>query len=248
METAAKFIPFFTENFPSLPNVVAGVPFSLLWSAVCLIVAGWLKRRGMRTGYTRKVFHFLIFITVVLLQWLWGTPVVLVFGAMCSLVVFYVVFRGAGNFLYEALAREKDEPRRSWFVILPWLTTLVGGVVTNVYFGPMAIAGYLVTGMGDAIGEPVGTRWGRHTYKVWSLSAIRATRSIEGSLAVFAVSLLALGITVLIFPSLGDSPCWFLKIVAIALLSAVTEALTPHGWDNLTMQVVPAAMVTLWMR
>ncbi len=247
METGTKFIPFFTDNFPSLQNVAIGVPFSLLWTVICLIIAGWLKSRGMRTGYTRKVFHFLIFITVVLLQWLWGTPVVLVFGTMCSLVVFYAVFRGAGNILYEAVAREKDEPRRSWFVILPWLTTLVGGVVTNVYFGPMAIAGYLVTGMGDAIGEPVGTRWGRHLYKVYSMSAVRATRSLEGSLAVFGVSLLALVITVLIFPWLGDSPYWFLKSVAIALLSTVTEALTPHGWDNLTMQVVPAALVTLWM-
>jgi len=180
-------MPFILENFPSLQTILVGVPLFLAWTWCCLLVAGRLKRRGMRTGYTRKIFHFLIFGTVVLLQWLWGTPSVLVFGAMCSLVVFYAVFRGPGDLLYEALAREADAPRRSWFVILPWLTTLVGGLLSNVLFSNLAIAGYLVTGMGDAIGEPVGVRFGRHPYKAWSLTAVRATRSLEGSLAVFSV-------------------------------------------------------------
>lgn len=106
------------------------------------------------------------------------------FGAMCSLVVLCCI-QGPGDLLYEALAREADAPRRSWFVILPWLTTLVGGLLSNVLFSNLAIAGYLVTGMGDAIGEPVGVRFGRHPYKAWSLTAVRATRSLEGSLAVF---------------------------------------------------------------
>lgn len=226
---------------------MVGSPLFLVWTWFCLAVAGWLKRGGMRTGYTRKVFHFLIFATVVLLQWQWGTPVVLVFGAMCSLMVFYSVWRGPGNLFYEALAREKDAPRRSWFVLLPWLTTLVGGVVANVWFGPLAIAGYLVTGMGDAIGEPAGTRFGRHPYRVWSLSAVKATRTLEGSLAVFLVSFLALWLTVLLFPGLGHNPLWLFRIAAIAVISAAVEAVTPHGWDNLTMQVIPTALVSLWL-
>lgn len=242
-----KFMPFFTENFPPMQTILWGVPLSLTWTWICLMMAGRLKRRGMRTGYTRKIFHFLIFTTVVLLQWLWGIPVVLVFGAMCSLVVFFAVYHGAGNILFEALAREKDAPCRSWFVILPWMTTLVGGVVSNVYFGPFAIAGYLVTGLGDAVGEPAGVRWGRQVYKVWSPSAVKATRSVEGSLAVFSMSLMALLITVLIFPELGGSSFWLLKVVAIAAISAITEAVTPHGWDNATMQLVPSALVAGWM-
>jgi len=240
-------MPFFRENFPSWQTIGVGVPFSLAWTWFCLLVAGHLKLGGMPTGYTRKVFHFLIFTSVVVLQWLWGTPVVLVFGSMCSLVVFYAVFRGPGNLLYEALAREKDEHRRSWFVILPWLTTLIGGMVSNVLFGPLAIAGYLVTGMGDAIGEPVGTRLGRHPYRVWSLSSVRAERTVEGSGAVFAVSLLALVLTVLLIPALKESSLWFPRVVGIALIAAVVEAITPHGWDNATMQLVPTALVYGWM-
>ncbi len=240
-------MPFFAENFPSLPTIVTGVPLSLAWAWLCLVIAGYLKRGGMRTGYTRKVFHFLIFTTVVFLQWLWGTAVVLVFGAMCSLVVFFAVMRGSGDLLYEALAREKDESRRSWFVILPWLTTLIGGVVTNVLFGSLAIVGYLVTGMGDAIGEPAGTRFGRHPYRVWSLSAVKASRTVEGSLAVFMVSLVALLLSVLIFPRLGEAPFWFLRLTGIALLSALVEAATPHGWDNATMQIIPTVLVNWWM-
>lgn len=120
-------------------------------------------------------------------------------------------------------------------------------MVANVWFGPLAIAGYLVTGMGDAIGEPAGTRFGRHPYRVWSLSAVKATRTLEGSLAVFLVSFLALWLTVLLFPGLGHNPLWLFRIAAIAVISAAVEAVTPHGWDNLTMQVIPTALVSLWL-
>jgi len=38
-------------------------------------------------------------------------------------------------------------------------------------------------GWGDAVGEPVGTRFGRHPYRVPSLAGVPATRTLEGSLA-----------------------------------------------------------------
>jgi len=38
-----------------------------------------------------------------------------------------------------------------------------------------------------------------------------------------------------------------LKLGIIAAASALAEGLSPHGWDNATMQVVPSAMVWGWM-
>ena len=64
------------------------------------------------------------------------------------------------------------------------------GIISSIWFGPFAIAGFLVTGLADAVAEPVGTRWGRHPYRVPSLSRTKSHRSFEGSAAVFIASLL----------------------------------------------------------
>jgi phytol kinase len=166
---------------------------------------------------------------------------------MCTLVVFFAVWRGSGNMMYEAMAREKDEPHRTFFILVPYFTTLVGGLVSNILFGPIAVAGYLVTGLGDAIGEPAGTLFGRHHYRVWSRSSVPATRSVEGSIAVFMMSAAALALATLVSPQITLMHYGVLKLILIAATSAVAEAISPHGWDNATMQVVPTALVWLWL-
>jgi phytol kinase len=200
----------------------------------------------MRTGYTRKVFHFLVFATVAALQWRVGTPAVCLFGGLCSVAILFAVWRGAGNPLYEAIAREKDEPHRTFFVVLPYATTLIGGLVTNILFGPVALAGYLVTGLGDAIGEPIGTRFGRHAYRVPSLASVPANRTIEGSAAVFVVSAVALAMAAILSPSIAFPSFGIVKILVIAMVCAIAEAVSPHGWDNATQQIIPCTLVWLW--
>lgn len=241
-----RTISFFVDNFPSWQMILVGTAPGLAWAWACLWFAGRLKRNGMRTGYTRKVFHFLIFGTVALLQWQLGTAAVCLFGGMCSLVVFFAIWKGSGNMLYEAMAREKDEPHRTFFIVVPYATTLIGGLASNILFGPVALAGYLVTGLGDAIGEPVGTRFGRHRYRVWSLSAVPATRSLEGSAAVFLMSVVALTLTAaspVIDVSMAAAP----RLLAIAVIATLVEAVSPHGWDNATMQIVPSGLAWAWL-
>jgi phytol kinase len=242
-----RVLQFFIENFPSWNVLILGGPLGVVWSFAALWFAGKLKQRGIRTGYTRKVFHFLIFSTVAILQWLAGTPAVCLFGGTCTVAVFYAVWKGRGHLLYEALAREKDEPHRSFFILLPYFTTLAGGLFSAMVFGPIAIAGYLVTGLGDAIGEPAGARFGKHHYRVRSLSSVPATRSLEGSAAVFIMSSVALTLAAALSPQIVPGDWGFFKVLAIAGASSLAEAISPHGWDNATMQVVPTAMVWAWM-
>ena len=238
-----RTLSFFTDNFPTTEALLKGGPPSLLWALLCLYVAGYLKQqKGLRTGYTRKIFHFSIFFSVALIQWRWGTPAVCLFGAMTSLVIFYAVWQGNGHILYEALAREKDAPRKSYYIITPYLATLLGGLASNILFGPVAIVGYLVTGLGDAVGEPIGTRFGKHTYKVPSLSAVKATRSYEGSAAVFVMSLIAIVLAVWFLPQFSFKYAHLGLIPLLALGGALVEAVSPHGWDNATMQIIPALL------
>jgi phytol kinase len=236
-------VAFFVTNTPDAATVAVGGPAGVGWAAACLAFAGLLKTRGrLKTGYTRKVFHFLIFGTVTAIHWLWGTPSVCLFGGMTTLVIGYALLRGSGYFMYEAMAREKDAPRRTHYIVVPYFATLIGGLVTNIFLPGTAVFGYLVAGLGDAVAEPVGTCFGTHQYRVPAGRGVRAVRSLEGSSSVLATSLLALSAYVLLSPQFVLSGNSLLIVVLIATLSTVVEAVSPHGWDNATMQIVPALL------
>jgi hypothetical protein len=38
------------------------------------------------------------------------------------------------------------------------------------------------------------------------------------------------------------------EVFVIAAASTLVEAVSPHGWDNPTMQIVPTALVWAWLR
>jgi phytol kinase len=241
-----SLLTFIHRNIPPLRVALTFGPVFLLWVYACLNFAGYLRlRRGVRTGYTRKVFHVLTFITAAALQATLGLPLLCLFGAAVTTVLAYTLVRGDGHPMYEAIAREKDEPYRTYYIIVPYLATLVGGVAGSIWFGPASIIGYLVGGLGDAAGEPVGTRWGKHRYSVPTLNRIKTTRSIEGSIGVFLASTIAISIGILVLPQFTLSPRSMVLIPVVAGVCTFVEAMSPHGWDNATMQLAPAFLASV---
>ena len=193
------------------------------------------------TAYTRKLFHFLIFTTATATHVLGGWEAV---NALAMGVVFWVLYAvliGNGFAAYEAMARERDDPHRTRFILIPLATTALGGMVSNIAFGEFALVGYLVTGWGDAVGEPVGRRFGRHRYRVASLFGVPAERSLEGSFTVGVASLAAAWLALslgLQFPGVTA----LTVAMAVALLTAVVEAVSHHGLDNFTTMVAAAGV------
>ncbi|MEZ5003420.1 MAG: hypothetical protein R2730_10345 [Chitinophagales bacterium] len=226
--------------FLGLPSVFVAFTF--------LYLAGYVKRyKQWRTGYSRKLFHFLVFFSASIIQIKLALTGTIVFGMAVTLVVFYAIYKGEGFILYEAMAREKDAPKQTYYIIMPYLATLTGGILSNILFSPVGAAfGYLITGFGDAVGEPVGTAFGRHQYKVPTLTGIAAYRSYEGSTAVFMASILALLIGATLM-GLAITPFLMFKIVTTALLTTLVEAVSPHGWDNLTTQIAGSFLAFLWL-
>ena len=221
---------------PSLSVFLLAGFLALFWSYACLLFAGYLKQElGVRTGYTRKIFHVLIFSSAVIVHAVWGFVAVCVFGSMVSIVVGHAVIGGSGNRLYEAIAREKDSPLRTYFVVVPYFATLIGGLISSALFGPLAIVGYLVGGLGDAAGEPVGTRWGKHGF--WF-----GRKTFEGSVAVVVASTVALAIAVAVRPEFHATVETMIAVPVIALVCGVVEVCSPRGWDNVSMQIVPTVL------
>ena len=237
---------FFGQNFPDVQLIIWLFPVSFLYVIGVLFLDERMKRLwSWKVGYTRKFFHFMIFAMAGGLQYWKGISGVFVLGWSVSLIILYLIWKGKSSKFYLLLARPKDEPHPTRYIIYPYLATFLGGVVSNFYFITIAaVAGYLVAGLGDAIGEPVGTKWGKHQYPVYSWgSAVKSHRSIEGSLAVFLVSMIAFIIPMYLF----GLPIEVYKIAIAALVAAIVEGLSPHGWDNFTSQVAGAILMSYFL-
>jgi dolichol kinase len=97
---------------------------------------------------------------------------------------------------------------------------------------PYAIAaGVLPMAYGDAAASIIGERYGHHRYKSV------AEKSLEGSIAMFLVSLASLGLGLVFFS-------WFYEFSFLSKIAAVFSAVTvaafvegfsPMGFDNLTV-------------
>jgi len=221
------------------------LPLGIIAGASAGYIAGCLKEKyQLRVGYTRKIYHFTIFTLAGVIAMLGGFPAVQVYGAAVGMVVMHAVLIGKKSKLYTAVARPGDAPYQKFYIIMPFLMTALGGMLSNIMFGEFAIIGYIATGWGDALGEPVGTKWGRHKYRVPTLTEITSYRSLEGSLAVFTASLIGC----YIFLTLGFDYPLSTVITASLLISLTTmlvEAVTFHSLDNLTIQLAATGVCFL---
>ena len=242
-------LDYFLQFIPPFPQILIYTSFSAAAILVSGFLCGALKRyAGWKTGYTRKMLHFLIFFTAVGLHIWGGMPAVNMLGIGMGIFVLLSVKAGEGNFFFEAMAREKDFPRRGYFIIIPYLTTAAGGIVSNVLFGASAVMGYLLCGSADAVAEPIGLRFGKHRYQVPSLRKVRISdRSVEGSLSMFIVSVI---LSLLFFLFLYHLPFAKALISSLLLSFAVVmvEAFSFHGADNFTIQITASGLAYLFIR
>lgn len=225
----------FEALFPTPATALAAGGAGLVVAALGTAVAGSRRRAGVRVAYTRKLFHFVVFTAAAAVHFVWGLPGAVSFGTAVAGVVLAAVWAGEGNVLYDALAREKDAPRQTLFIVVPLVTTAVGGFAAAWVTGPFAAVGYLAAGWGDAIGEPAGARFGRHPYRVPSLAGVPATRTLEGSAAVWLCATLGSAVAL---ASIGGIPWWGAPICGT--VAAAVEAGSNHGLDNLTVQLFPS--------
>ncbi len=223
-------------------EIVLFTPVNITFIIGMNYFAGWLKRyKGWRTNYTRKVTHISNFTFLMVLTFFGGFTASLIFGLLMIPYGIIVIILGDGNIFYEAVAREQDEPYRAFYLIVPTIATIIAVMFNRTIFGDYANLGYLVAGWGDAVGEPIGVRFGKHRYKVPTLTGIECTRSIEGSAAVFIMSSFASAFTMVV---LLDVPPLLAVGTGIAagIGATLVEAVSPHGMDNFTIQVAAVAM------
>lgn len=224
--------------FPSLRCWITVFPVSLITGIVFGWLSGYLKiKYKLKAGYSRKIFHFLIFTTAGIAGISGGFEAVQVFGTAVGIILVFAVIRGYKSKLFAAVARPGDKPYEKFYVIIPFLMTVLGGMTSNILFGKYALIGYITAGWGDAAGEPAGTLWGKHRYRIPTFTGIRCYRTVEGSIAVFIASFTGCLLVSLIGFHLPFPPIIYISLIT-ALITMIVEAFTFHSIDNLTIQVI----------
>lgn len=241
-------LPEFLEQYwPTPHHLLHYAPIAL----VILVLAGSLTghltlKRGWKTNYTRKVFHFIIFSSVTVIGSVGGLKAVTTFGGVAGLYILLTIYLGEGHPFYEAIARKQDAPHRTYYILVPFCATAAGGLVSNGLFGEAALVGYIVTGWGDAVGEPFGVRFGRHKYRVPTMAKVVCYRSYEGSAAVGTAAILG---AILVMAFSMEASLWLALSggILVGLVVMAVESVSPHGSDNFTTQVAGAAVAWLIM-
>lgn len=185
----------------------------------------------------RKLFHMGVFTGAVAPHYFLGFWGVVLYGVTIGGWVLVAAFRGKGSLLFRVLLREGEAEGRGE-ILIPLVSTALGGILGVLLVGEFAMVGYLVCGWGDAAGEIVGRQWGRHPFSQLLPSWMDSSRTVEGSIGVFALGCLG-G-----WAALGLLGFQVLPALAVGLfvgaVAAVSELLSWRGTDNLWVQLLPS--------
>jgi phytol kinase len=207
------------------------VAIAALWLALVGLTAIGVDRLVPEgSELVRKVVHIGTG-NIVLLAWWMKIPA----WIGVSAGVFFAIVTLA-SYRFQLLPRIDNVGRKSFgtFFYAVSIAVLVGWFwgVNRPEFG---VLGILVMTWGDGMAGLVGKRFGRHRYQLWGME-----KSWEGSLTMAIVATLVSGI---ILSNVVVSTAQLITIAfTVGILSAVLEAFSNLGIDNLTVPILSAAI------
>ncbi len=229
---------------------LAGFGLLLGYFAVCATGAMVLRRLvALPTEVFRKTLHIILLGSILVLTYGFATWWVAALAAVVFIVLVFPILAALERVTgYSALLTERKhgEIKRSLVVVFAMFSVLLGVCWGWLGLRYLVIASVLAWGLGDAAAALVGKRFGRHYIEG---RLVEGRKSLEGTLAMFAVSF----VTVLVVLLTNGAVCWY-GSVPIALLTAglcaVVELYTRGGMDTLTCPFTAAAvlipLVQLW--
>ena len=226
------------NNWPILEIIRIIILFAIGCTTSYLV-----KKEKLKVNYSRKILHFSQLLSTLIINrtfFNYSIEYFIISGTLTFLqsLIFIEPIRkriSFINFMFLSYDRPEDRPHTVKLV----LTQVMGmniALITLAYlytFATMPLdllaLPLLITAFGDGLAEPIGTRFGKHKYKTKDLFGDRFyTRSYEGSAMVFLSSIIILSA----FYSLFPTPTWICLFVVLPLLMTITEAYSPHTWDN----------------
>ena len=211
--------------------------------AIQCITSYLVKQDRLKVNYSRKVIHFSQLLSTLLINrtfFNYSIEYFIISGSLSfaeSLIFIEPIRKRVRfiNFLFLSYDRPEDRPH----TVRLATTQIIGmniALITVAYLyelsgAPLDLLALplLITAFGDGLAEPIGVRFGKHKYQAKDMIGNRVyTRSYEGSVMVFLTTIIALSI----FNHLFSSNTLLCLLAILPLLMTITEAHSPHTWDN----------------
>ena len=239
------------ETLYFVMTLVVSTRCTLFLSSIVVlwIATGILKEKQvLRESDSRKINHIFVFVGGALVfGWLPEITARASLYIVATIVLLLVTIaccyknNKPFSYIYNANTRASDSPNTTFLFLSSWCISIAALAAVDLLFTSMCITrtAILVVGLADGIAEPVGRRFGQHRYAVVSFNQQPSSRSLEGSLTVWVVTLLV------ILCSTHAPSFWYQCLSAIAIASAITlvEAISPRGCDNFSI-LLTAAFLT----
>lgn len=224
---------------------VLGLVYSYVYAFALLILLEAIRRwRKYPTDFTRKLVH------IGAGMWIWG--ILLLFDhwqfaiiPTATFIIFNAIF--LRFHIFSAMGpKEGATPGTVYFAISctfllfmfheGWEQGFPRG------FEQYAMVGIMAMTWGDAFSAIIGKHFGKHSYHVPGGGEHK--RTIEGSLAGFVFTFVAVSITLAIMTTL-PLPLILLGGLFAGIVETLFEAISPHGTDNLTVPIA-VSLVLFW--
>ncbi len=216
------------------------IPLALTFGYVgaVALAAELLRRRGVLRGESARTFvHVGIGLVAI--------PTVLLFSGWRMAVIPPLVFTAVNFAIYRfrLVPTLGDDPTNPGIVFFP----ISFAALLALCFRPgspddlahVAVAGLLAMALGDAAANVCGKRYGTRRFSIFG-----ASRTMEGSLAMFLVSGAAIAGTLWGMGALEPHPAAAFGLV-VGTAAAGLEAVSPFGTDNLTVPLGSAGILYL---
>ena len=211
--------------------------------AIQCVTSQLVKQGKLKVNYSRKIIHFSQLLSTLVINrtfFNYSLEYFIISGSLsfAESLIFIAPIRNRIRFigfLFLSYDRPEDRPhtvRLATTQIIGMNIALIGVAYLYGFSGlPLDLLALplVITAFGDGLAEPIGIRFGRHKYRTKELFGNRIyTRSYEGSAMIFLTTIVVLSSSCHLF-SLSALICLF---AILPLLMTVTEAQSPHTWDN----------------
>jgi phytol kinase len=214
-----------------------GLLISLLYIFTVIALGEGLRRwQGYSSDFTRKVIHIGVGMLSWGLHWLFDNP--WFFIAACAAFMIINLLDWHYGFFAAMASGDRANLGTVYF-------PLAAGVAAYLFWQqpPLMVAALMPLTWGDGLAPVMGRAYGRHPYTVYSSS-----RTLEGSAGFLLFSFL---FTWLALWFIGGPPhisplTAVLPAFVISLATALVEAISIWGLDNLTVTAVAILILKAW--
>lgn len=196
-------------------------------AALVLLSRVWARSRRLDVSLHRKILHAAVGLWTIAL-----TPMFRSVGWAVVAPALFAILNASGKAraLMPGMAETSREARGLW--TFPLAVALTYLLFWEGSPRPAILAGLAALALADPAAALVGTRWGQRR-----LRPAAGGRTLEGSSAFFVVTAIA---TAAVASGTGGGAFPWRMGIGCGIAGAAVEALTPSGWDNLTIPLAVA--------